>query len=551
MKWLDDYRMRLVLFGSSAIVMLAVSGRAKADFVFGEPVKFGSIYIYDSDDIVCFSSDGLEMYIDRYLSADNVDLYVLKRAKVDDDWGPPVSLGPAVDSPQIDWEASISTDGLTLYFVSNRPGGYGAMDLYMTTRATRNDPWGPAVNLGPTINSSTADADVWISADGLELYFMSTRSGGYGGFDIWVTTRATENDSWREPSNLGPVVNSAYNEAGTWLSPDGLLLLLHDNAGPRPGGYGNSDFWMTRRASLSDPWQTPVNLGPKVNGPGMECLPRISPDGRTLYLWGTRDGVGNVWQAPIIPIVDFNGDGLVDAADMVVMIDHWHTDNLLCDIGPAPWGDGIVDVQDLIVLSEHLFEQVSDPTLVAHWPLNETEGMYAADSVGNNDAIVIGGAVWQPGSGQVDDALQLNGIDGCAIASSILNPADGAFSVLAWIKGGEPGQVLVSQQAMANWLATDTEGNLMTELKCTGRSAGYLFSETVITDGQWHRIGLVWDGSHRTLFVDGVVVAEDTQHGLEGSQMDLYIGTGKSMEFGTFFSGLIDDVRIYNRVVHP
>ena len=89
----------------------------------------------------------------------------------------------------------------------------------------------------------------------------------------------------------------------------------------------------------------------------------------------------------------------------------------------------------------------------------------------------------------------------------------------------------------------------MTELKCTGRSAGPLYSETVITDGQWHRIGLVWDSSHRTLYVDGIVVAEDTQHGLEGSQMGLYIGTNKAMEPGTYFSGLIDDVRIYNKAL--
>ena len=104
---------------------------------------------------------------------------------------------------------------------------------------------------------------------------------------------------------------------------------------------------------------------------------------------------------------------------------------------------------------------------------------------------------------------------------------------------------------MADWLATDAEGNLMTELKGIGRSAGPLYSETVITDGQWHRIGLVWDGSRRILSVDGVAVADDTQPGLEGSQMGLYIGTGKAMEPGTYFSGLIDDVRIYNRAVSP
>ena len=74
----------------------------RADFTFGEPVKFGSINVWDSDDINCFSSDGLEMYIDRGFGGGNGDLWVLKRASVDDDWGPPVNLGPAVNSPQED-----------------------------------------------------------------------------------------------------------------------------------------------------------------------------------------------------------------------------------------------------------------------------------------------------------------------------------------------------------------------------------------------------------------------------------------------------------------
>jgi len=249
--------------------------------------------------------------------------------------------------------------------------------------------------------------------------------------------------------------------------------------------------------------------------------------------------------------LDFNGDGIVDSADMCIMIDHWHTDYPLCDIAPQPFGDGMVNVQDLTLLSEHLFEYVDDLTLIAHWALDETEGMFAADSVSDNDAVVLGGAVWLPGSGQVDGALQLDGVSGCAIAPLVLNPADGPFSVLAWIKGGAPGQVVVSQQSASNWLELDVGGNLMTELKSSDHLAGPLFSEAVIADGQWHRIGLVWDGSNRTLYVDGVAVAEDTQPGLEGSQNGLYIGVDKNYTAGTYFSGMIDDVRIYNRTVSP
>ncbi len=91
----------------------------------------------------------------------------------------------------------------------------------------------------------------------------------------------------------------------------------------------------------------------------------------------------------------------------------------------------------------------------------------------------------------------------------------------------------------------------MTELKGTGRDSTELLSQTIITDNDWHRIGLVWDGSFRTLYVDNVAVAEDEQTNLEGSENGLYIGTGKAMEPGSFWSGLIDDVRIYNRAVIP
>ena len=90
----------------------------------------------------------------------------------------------------------------------------------------------------------------------------------------------------------------------------------------------------------------------------------------------------------------------------------------------------------------------------------------------------------------------------------------------------------------------------MTELK-GGRFACDLFSETIITDGDWHRVGFTWDGVNRILYVDDVIAAIDTQNNLPSSVGGLYIGAGKDLEPGTFFSGLIDDVRIYNRVIVP
>ena len=334
---------------------------AYADFTFGEPVNVRSVIpaldpAHDSID--CFSHDGLEMYIESDAGGYGWwDLWVARRASTDEDWGPPENLGSALNTPEAELAACISADGLTLYFNSTRSGGYGGADIYMTTRATKNDPWGPPVNMGPKVNSSTGDGGPWISTDGLELYFNSyLRAGGYGGFDIYVTRRATTDDPWAQSVNLGPVVNSAYNENSLSLSPDGLLLLFSEpytTATPRPGGYGGADMWMTRRASLSDPWQAPVNLGPPVNGVGAGVIPRISPDGSTLYYIEYLGGTWENWQAPILPVVDFYPDWTVEMKDFSKLAQYWGQDEPSVDIGPMPWGDGVVDMQDLAVLLEY------------------------------------------------------------------------------------------------------------------------------------------------------------------------------------------------------
>jgi hypothetical protein len=95
----------------------------------------------------------------------------------------------------------------------------------------------------------------------------------------------------------------------------------------------------------------------------------------------------------------------------------------------------------------------------------------------------------------------------------------------------------------------DAEGKLMTELASSGRDGAPLQSQTAVTDGQWHSIGLMWNGSNRALCVDGAVVAEDTQSGLGASGGGLYIGVGKDFAPNSFFRGLIDDVRIYDTVL--
>ena len=364
MKRLNDDRMRFVLVGFVAAMVLG-GGSVRADFTFGEPINLGATVNSPFTEFAPrLSPDNLSLYFtsNRSDGFGKGDIWVSTRQTSERNpegyWGEPVNLGPIINTEHGEWCPSISSDGLTLFFCSNRPGGFGNQDIWVTKRETKDDDWGSPMNLGLPVNSSSDERGVSIADNALELYFSSgknperTRPGGYGLSDIWVSTRPSKNDPWGEPVNLGPVVNSSNYEAKPCISPDGLLLFFDS---VRPGGYGTGDLYMTRRATLSDPWETPVNLGPIINSPDYEEYPSISFDGKILLFDNyTKE---DIYQASITPIVDLNSDGIVDSADMVIMIDNWGTNNSLCDIGPMPWGDGIVDVEDLIVLAEHLFEE--------------------------------------------------------------------------------------------------------------------------------------------------------------------------------------------------
>jgi len=256
---------------------------------------------------------------------------------------------------------------------------------------------------------------------------------------------------------------------------------------------------------------------------------------------------------PLAPVIDFNADEKVDMEELCRLAQYWLRDEATVDVTPGTFGDNIVNFKDMAVFAEYW---LIDLRLLAHWMLDETEGSVAYDSAGSHDGILNGNPAWQPTGGRINGALQLDGIDDYVSSGHyILDPARQAFSVFAWIKGGAPRQVIISQVGYpsgANWLNADpSEGSLMTELMGAGRTARPLISKAVITDGQWHHIGFVRDGSARMLYVDNVQVATDTQDALKSSGGGLYIGAGSALTPGSFWSGLIDDVRIYDRAVEP
>jgi len=554
----------LVLFVILSIFLLG-NPVTMAEFIFGDAVNMDSPLNSASDDaFISITPDGLTACFSstRPGGYGSDDIWMVTRSAKDEPWGQAVNLGESVNTSASEAYPSLSSDGLTLFFSEmlnttvNKPiraGGVGGRDLWMVTRPNADSDWGIPTNLGPVVNSTSDDLGPCISSDGMSLYFFSNRPGGSGLEDIWVTTRPSISSPWEEPVNLGPNVNDYDLDGDISLSPDELTLFFVSWG--RSGSLGRLDIWFMTRASEADPWDQPQNMGMPVNTSGTEGAPFFYAGGPSLIFTAyARPGHGgfDFWEMPITPIVDFDGDGKVDSADVCKLIDHWQTDYPACDIAPAPFGDGIVDIKDLKVLAEHLLHEVDDPTLIAHWPLDETEGAIVADAVAGNQAYALGDPLWQPEGGQVGGALLFDGVDDFVSAPAVLNPSDGPFSVLVWVQGGAPGQGIISENGRPNWLSLDPlTGHLMTELTESGRAGGPLLSPAIIDDGNWHRVGFVWDGLNRILCVDDGIVTQDTQDGLESLGNGLYIGCGDPMQPGTFFSGLIDDVRIYTRAVKP
>jgi hypothetical protein len=263
-------------------------------------------------------------------------------------WGTAV-LETAINSPQADGCPIETFDGLTLYFASTRPAAVGGStdpnDIWRISRPSIDAPWGTAVHLPAPVNSASADFCP-TPLPGKRLYFVSARAGGCGGGDIY-RTREHPVKGWLAPTNLGcAATGSGPNFGGGEFSPslfevDGVTYLYFSSTGAdgldqdiyvsrqradgsftapaevpglstgsndqmpnvrrdgleivfasdRPGGTGAFDIYTSTRASVSDPWSAPVNVGGGVNTAAAETRPSLSGDGRRLHF----GRLGDIW----------------------------------------------------------------------------------------------------------------------------------------------------------------------------------------------------------------------------------------------------------------
>ncbi len=253
----------------------------------GPPVNTGAL-----EQTPGVSKDGLSLYFACACldSLGSTDIYVSQRASVDDPWGPPQNLGSPVNTPFDDQAPTPTIDGHRLYLRSNRPGGFGNNDLYVSHRQDQQDPfgWGMPKNLG-AVNSPYDDSKPALFEDDLTgtttLYFQSNRPGGMGARDIYAST--LQPDETFGPGVLVVELSSPFEDQASSIRRDGLEFFLSSN---RPGTLGGLDILVSTRATTSDPWSVPVNLGPIVNTAFTDAGNWISFDGKTLYIHSNRPG---------------------------------------------------------------------------------------------------------------------------------------------------------------------------------------------------------------------------------------------------------------------
>jgi hypothetical protein len=216
------------------------------------------------------------------------------------EWSPPLNLGPDVNSAVEDLAPHLSSDGLALYFASTRPGSLGREDLWVSTRSSPHDAWGPAANLGAAINTAANERSPALSRNRRLLFFATDRPGGSGGFDIWLSWRADPNDDagWQPPVNLGTGINTGATDAGASFFEAGSVRHGHHGwwrtampqlfmASNRPGGPGGLDIYL---ASVPGGWAGPPTLIPELNTPQADLTPTVRQDGLEIIIASGRPG---------------------------------------------------------------------------------------------------------------------------------------------------------------------------------------------------------------------------------------------------------------------
>jgi hypothetical protein len=238
-----------------------------------------------------------------------MDIWVAQRSSETEPWSDAQNLGSAVNSPFNEIAPSLTLDGHQLYFASNRPDGFGGIDLYLSRRHNKRDDfgWQPAENLGGGINTPANELQSAYFEDDVTgtttLYFASNRPDGLGGDDLYASTLLPD-ETFGLPQLIAEL-STPFSDIQPAIRRDGLEMLLTSN---RPGTFGLLDLWVSTRGSTSEPWSIAVNLGLGVNSVADDVRAALSFDAMELYFQSNRAGVGSqdFWRSTRIKLKEPN-----------------------------------------------------------------------------------------------------------------------------------------------------------------------------------------------------------------------------------------------------
>lgn len=216
------------------------------------------------------------------------DLYVSTRNDPTEPWSKPVNMGPTINGPGHDASVALSADGLELFIYRNSTSKFGELfagDIYQSEK--RGGVWKEPVKMKTGINSDSWEPHASISSDEKVLYFSSNRSGGYGGLDIYRVRRLPNGD-WALPENLGPSINTPFDEDAPFIHPDANnnTLYFSSKGHNSMGGY---DVFRTSYSPLTNEWTSPENIGYPINSADDDIYFVWSADGTRAYFSSVRD----------------------------------------------------------------------------------------------------------------------------------------------------------------------------------------------------------------------------------------------------------------------
>ncbi len=246
-----------------------------------EPRNMGdSINTSVSEYFPTISLDGNHLMFTRRVNGMNEDFYESDRLA--NGWTKAKPLGGNINSSFNEGALNISQDGQWLIFTGcNFPNGFGSCDLFISYKT--DDGWSAPENLGPNFNTEFFESAPSLSPDKRDLYFTSDRPGGYGGNDIYVSHR-NENGHWSPPENMGPTINTSGDESWPFIHADNSTLYFTSSGLP---GYGGTDLFLVRKKANGE-WGVPENLGYPINTIDNEGSLVVAADGKTAYYASDR-----------------------------------------------------------------------------------------------------------------------------------------------------------------------------------------------------------------------------------------------------------------------